>query len=628
MTRHLTPKAALLTAGFILLTVSANPAFAREPAQVNYQVLLLRQELSVQKNGAYTDSIDRVIQPLTMAGVQSQSQMQIGYPANFAQVHILEAYTETASGVKHPVPADAIYTQSSPDALSAPFLSDGRIQSVVFPAVAPGDTLHIRYTIHYDHPYLPGIYAISTLLAPNVPVSKAQIILHTPAAKKLYAAQQGDAWHAVSISPAKDAASRSFETSLSKVSYPPLGSPALTQYAPLAVISTAEHWTEVAKAYNQLATPAMQMTPELQKAAEHIAHGTTGLDAVKVIYHWMQKNIHSVSINYANAGFTPPSASSTLQRGVGDSNANAVLLCTLLGALHIEAVPAMISTSARFHPYPAVDPFAFGHFLVYVPAYHLFLDPTSRYAGIHSLPLEDAGRPVLITGKNPRMTQTPLPDLSLPLIDKHSQLRLSASGTMHDQTVEIRRGYAAQDIRSALMGSKGRMLMKGLRNGFYEQGDLGQLESIAFQNRKKLDQPLGLKTSAVKNGLFIPGHSVAMIMPTDTSIAKPLQAFTAESVRTTPSLINPSYMQSDISLKLPQGYQPAYLPKNIDVQTSVGSYSIHYALSGQTLKIDQRLKLPEFVISAKDYPALHQLAILSSSSTREGLLLVKGFTKR
>ncbi|WP_420313659.1 hypothetical protein, partial [Acidithiobacillus thiooxidans] len=38
-----------------------------------------------------------------MAGVQSQSQMQIGYPANFAQVHILEAYTETASGVKHPV---------------------------------------------------------------------------------------------------------------------------------------------------------------------------------------------------------------------------------------------------------------------------------------------------------------------------------------------------------------------------------------------------------------------------------------------------------------------------------------------------------------------------------------------
>ncbi|WP_031569401.1 hypothetical protein [Acidithiobacillus thiooxidans] len=49
MTRHLTPKAALLTAGFILLTVSANPAFAREPAQVNYQVLLLRQELSVQK---------------------------------------------------------------------------------------------------------------------------------------------------------------------------------------------------------------------------------------------------------------------------------------------------------------------------------------------------------------------------------------------------------------------------------------------------------------------------------------------------------------------------------------------------------------------------------------------------
>lgn len=622
MTRQILPKTVLFTAGCILMS-SANLALAREPAQVNYQILLLRQEISVQKNGAFTDSIDRVIQPLTMAGVQSQSQIQIGYPANFAQVHILDAYTETPSGSKHPVPASAIYTQSSPDALSAPFLSDGRIQSVVFPAVAPGDTLHIRYTIHYDHGYLPGIHAISTVLAPNVPVKQAQIILHAPAAQKLYAAQQGSAWQLEPAQKDKIGSSQTFRSSLTKVSYPPLGSPALTQYAPLAVISTTNQWTAVARAYNQLAAPALQITPELQKAATQIAGGATGMDAVKAIYHWLQKNIHSVSINYVNAGFTPPAASSTLQRGVGDSNANAALLCALLAGVHVEAVPALISTSARFHPYPGVDPLAFGHFLVYLPAYDLFLDPTSRYAGIHSLPLEDAGRPVLITGKNPRMTQTPAPDLSLPLIAKNTRLTLSAAGQMRDQTTELRRGYAAQDIRSALIGSQGRLLMKGLRNGFYEQGDLGKLESIAFQNRDHLDQPLGIKTHTIKDGLFIPGQRMAMIMPTDTAMAKPLQAFTADAGRNTPSLIHPSYMESHISLRLPRGYHPAYLPKNVDMQTAVGSYAIHYALQGQILHIDQRLKLPEFVISAKDYPDLHRLALLSSSSTREGLLLVK-----
>ncbi|WP_414041326.1 DUF3857 domain-containing protein [Acidithiobacillus sp. M4-SHS-6] len=627
MTRHILSKTVLFTAGCILMG-SANLALAREPAQVNYQVLLLRQKMTIQKNGAYTDSIDRVIQPLTMAGVQSQSQVKIGYPANFAQVHILEAYTETPSGSKYPVPANAIYTQSSPDALNAPFLSDGRIQSVVFPAVAPGDTLHIRYTIHYDHGYLPGIHAISTVLAPNVPVKQAQIILHAPASQKLYATRQGSAWQPGPVQKDKKGISQSFTTSLKNVSYPPLGSPALTQYAPQAVISTTAKWTTVAQAYDQLAAPALQITPELQKVAARITAGATGMDAVKAIYHWMQKNIHSVSINYANAGFTPPSASSTLQRGVGDSNANAVLLCALLRAVHVEAVPALISTSARFHPYPGVDPLAFGHFLAYIPAYDLFLDPTSRYAGIHSLPLEDAGRPVLITGKDPRMTHTPAPDLSLPLIDKHTRLTLSAAGQMLDQTTELRRGYAAQDIRSALIGSQGRLLMKGLRNGFYEQGDLGKLESIAFQNRKNLDRPLGIKIRAIKDGLFIPGPSMAMIMPTDTAMAKPLQAFTAEAERSTPSLINPSYMQSHISLKLPQGYQPAYLPKNVDVQTAIGGYAIHYALHGQTLHIDQRLKLPEFVISAKDYPDLHRLALLSSSSTREGLLLVKDKPKR
>ncbi len=618
-----TCKAAILTAVFALLTGSATSAVASNQAGVNFRILLMRQEMTVHKDGSYTDHIQRVIQPLTMAGVQSQSQMEIAYPANFAQVKILAAYTETAAGSKHPVPTDAIYTQSSADALSAPFLSDGRIKSVVFPSVAPGDTLHIRYTIHYDHPYLPGIYAVSALLAPNVPVNQAQVTLRAPNTQKISAAQQGSAWHKSAPSGVPEQHQITYETSLEKVSYAPLGSPALTQYAPLAVITTAPSWEAVAKAYDQIAAPARRLTPSLKKAAQKIAAGTTGMAAVQKIYHWMQKNMHSVSINYANAGFTPPSAASTLQRGVGDSNANATLLCTLLGALNIAAVPALISTNARFHEYPAVDPFAFGHFLVYIPAYRLFLDPSSRYAGIQSLPLEDAGRPVLITGNKARMTRTPMPDLSLPLIDKQSQLTLQASGNMLDQTREIRRGYAAQEIRSALIGSSGRLLMKGLRNSFYEQGDLGKLIHVAFQNRKDLDNPLGLKTSAQKDGLFIPGNSVAMVMPTDTDMAKPLQAFTAESSRKTPSMINPNYMQSVITLTLPQGYQPAYLPKNEELHTRIGEYLIHYSLSGQVLTIHQKLRLPEFIISAKNYPELHRLAILSSSSTREGLLLVR-----
>ncbi|MFA7496142.1 MAG: DUF3857 and transglutaminase domain-containing protein [Acidithiobacillus sp.] len=610
-----------MVTAFALLTCGT--ALAATKPQVNFRVILFKQEMTVHQNGSYTNTIERIIQPLTMAGVQSQSQMSIEYPANFAQVHIIHAYTENSSGTKYPVSPKAIYTQSSSGALSAPFLSDGRIKSVVFPNVAPGDTLHIRYHIHYDHAYLPGIYALSTLLAPNIPVTKAQIILNTMASQKIIGGQQGKVWQQSSPISVDGRNRLSYNAHLQKISYPPLGSPALSQYAPLAVLTTASTWKQVAQAYNQIAAPALRETPELRKTAETVTAGTSGIQAVKALYHWMQKNIHSISINYSNAGFTPPLANATLQRGVGDSNANTILLCALLRAVHIQAEPALISTSARFRTYPAVDPFAFGHFIVYLPSYGLFLDPTSRYAGVHSLPLQDANRPVLITGSAPKMMRTPGPDLSVPLIEKHTQLLLHANGDLQEKSTEIRRGYAAQEVRSALIGSKGRMLMKELRNNFYKQGNLGELQSIAFQNRKDLDKPLGLKTIAQEENVFIPGKKIAMMMPTDTSIARPLELFTADANRATPSLVKPTYLNSVITLRLPNHYHPAYLPQNNSLHTSIGNYSIHYALVGDILTIQQKLWLPHFIVSAQDYPQLHQLAIASSSNSRAGLLLLK-----
>ncbi|WP_369573395.1 DUF3857 domain-containing protein [Acidithiobacillus sp. IBUN Pt1247-S3] len=580
----------------------------------NYQLLQANSQITVQKNGSFSETVTRVIAPLTPAGVASQSQFSIFYPANFAHVQVLYAYTETPQKRRYLVPKDAEFSQSTAGALHAPFLSDGRQLSLVFPNVAPGDTLHVRYRIDYQHAYLPGIYAASMLIAPNIALLRGQVSLQVPAGEKIYSGVQGHHWHRHS-----DSNGESYSTQLLHVSYPPAGSPALSEFSPLAVLSTAPNWQVIAQAYNQLAQPAMRISPNIQNLARKIAGSDSGIAAVRKIYLWFQRHMHSVSVNYADAGFRPLAASATLARGLGDSNSNAALLCAMLHAVRIPAVPAMLSTNARFHLWPAPSPFAFSHFLVYLPQQKLFLDPSVRHHDIDQLPIADAGRPVLITGSQPQILRTPMPSLSTPLVVTRSTIQLHRNGDGNLLQTSWYRGYLAAQTRGGLAGLHGRLLWKSMASSFYTQGNLGQLQDIAFAQRRESQKPLGIRIRASTLGLFPPGKRIALT-PVNL-LDHGLLAFTGQTQRQQASLLTPTRQVSVTRLVLPTGYQPVFLPHDEALHSAVGDYRLTYRFLGKVLTIRQALTLPNFLVSAKDFPLLHQLATTCSRASRTVILL-------
>ena len=254
-------KAGITLAVFCSLFVLNNAQAATTlPAQVNYRVLLDHSTLIIHKNDSYTMQVERIVEPLNATGVQNQSQVNIAYPSNFAKLKIIKAYTEDPDGVRHPVIASEIFKQSTRSAIAAPFLSDGVNESVIFPAVSPGDTIHIQYDLTYAHPYLPGIYALSAVLDPGVMISKASIAMDTVQMKQfqIHQSSSGNGWQT---------GVDEFSGSVNKVSVPPLGTPAPSQYAGVAVLSTADNWKTLAEAYNQLAAPSSEVTPEIHAAA-------------------------------------------------------------------------------------------------------------------------------------------------------------------------------------------------------------------------------------------------------------------------------------------------------------------------------------------------------------------------
>lgn len=604
--------------GAALLATSAISHAAGKPAPVvNYQILRDRTVIQVHKNGSYTKTVTRIVQPLTTEGVQSSSQIAVAYPANFATAKVLYAYTETKSGKKLNVVPSAIFDQSAHSALTAPFLSDGKIQSLIFPAVHPGDVLHIKYQLTFAHPYLPGIYAAALVLSPSIPIKQATLELSVPPGMQVYAKTRGP-W-TVKKSGQTVTVTGSYQGAI----FPPLGSAAITQYAPMAVVTTSADWKDLADAYSKAAKSATTLTPTIKTVAHEAAQGATGLEAVQNIYRWMQQNIQTISVNYQSAGFVPPAASETLAKKLGDSNASATLLCALLRAENIKAVPALISQSPRFVPYPGVDPFAFSHFIVYVPAYGLYLDSHYRHAAADSIPIMDAGRPVLLTGADAKLTTTPGPDLHTVQYAMTDTMKLARSGELSGHSRQIAQGWRAAEKRAVLGDKVGRRLNNAVEASFYQQGNFGTISHFQIENRDDVNKPITVTYDFKKYGVLDGGSKGAMLIPSDHLIAGALAPFVDQAKRAVPTITKPQRIQYTLHLQLPLSMSPEFMPPGETVSTPIGDYAVTYTIKNHVLTVQKSLALKSFVVNPADYHYLHTLAIKALQNSHQVLLLKK-----
>ncbi len=607
-------------AGAVLIAASGLGFAANKPTAapvVNYKILRDATVITVNSNGSYTKTVTRIVEPLTIAGVQASSQIAVAYPANFATAKVLYAYTQTKSGKKLDVAPSAIFDQSAHSALTAPFLSDGKIQSLVFPAVHPGDVLHIKYQLTFAHPYLPGIYASALVLSPSVPIDQASLTLNVPANLHVYAKTRGP-WQVH-----RSAHSVTITGSYHGAIFPPLGSAAITQYAPMAVVTTSTHWKTLARAYTKAAEPALTLTQSIKDTAHTASKGASGEAAVANIYHWMQHHIQTISVNYQSAGFTPPAASETLAKKLGDSNASAALLVTLLSAENIKATPALISQNARFVPYPGVDPFAFNHFIVYVPAFHLYLDPRYRHAAATSIPIADGGRPVLLTGADAKLTTTPGPDLKTVQYGITDTMRLARSGELSGSSQQIAQGWRAAEKRAVLGDKTGRRLINAAESSFYQQGNFGAISNLRIANRSDLSKPIAVTYDFKKFGVLDGGHEGAMLIPSDHLIAGALAPFIDQSKRAVPTITQPQRIHYTLHLHLPISMSPDFMPKNRKVTTPIGDYAVTYSIKNHVLTVQKSLALKSFVVNPADYPYLHRLAIEALQNSHKVLLLKK-----
>jgi transglutaminase-like putative cysteine protease/tetratricopeptide (TPR) repeat protein len=349
--------------------------------------------------------------------------------------------------------------------------------------------------------------------------------------------------------------------------------------------STAESWEAVASHYRELTEPRIRKDDArpLISGLRAPANGQPSREHIAKVLERLHRQVRYTGVEFGEARLIPEYPAETLRRRFGDCKDKSTLLVAALRASGIDAYLALLS--AGNGPDVAAELPGLGmfdHAIVFIPARNageedLWIDATTEYARVGTLPAADANRLALVIrpGEN-RLIRTP----TLRAADNRQietrEFHLSEYGasrvvetTETHGTVELeyRGWYAGEDSRERLDS-----LQQYAENTYRARGVTSYTHtgSTDFSQpyRMKLeiaDAPVGstdLHSAAVGVNL----GSIAVRLP--TYFTEQLEDGASQKIRQHDVVFEPYTIEWRYRIHLPDGFRVRELPAN--TQQSMG----------------------------------------------------------
>ena len=362
------------------------------------------QHFTVDADGAYTLEVELVKRIVHATAVARNAEQAVSFNGSLDQLVAIEAWTTKPDGRRILVAPQQIRDQQESSSADAPMFQDTRLKVVIFPDVAAGDTLTLRYTLRRHTPLFPGQFEDFTVpsfhrhtdfrLTYDLPPS---MTLHADAAGFVPVAgehppgRRRHAWRYV------DGDNARIEQ----------GSVSYLDYGRRLAVSTFPDYPAFARAYHARAAAAAAPDNAIAQLAAEITQGLDDTQARAIaLSDWVRRNIRYVAVYLGPGGVVPHPAGSVLANRYGDCKDHAVLLQALLAAAGIPSSAALVNGDDAYR-LPGVPTLGvLNHVIVYLPQLQLFLDPTAETVAGGFLPTALLGKPVLLADSG-RFAVTP-----------------------------------------------------------------------------------------------------------------------------------------------------------------------------------------------------------------------------
>ena len=558
------------------------------------------QAYVVNADGSFVLDFELVSRINEERAIKPNAQRSVSFNRSLETVDIVEAYTQKADGRKVPVAADQIKEQQEQASAEAPMFQDSRVKVVIFPDVAVGDRMVLRYQRHRTTAMFPGQF--EDLYAPDFYENQQiHFTYDMPADMPLFADVRG--FKAAEPTTANGRKIYRWDLQPTEKNRVEVGSVAYTDYGQRLAVSTFTDYKQLAQAYAVRAQ--VEVTPAITQLAREL---TANLDSPRskalVLSDWVRKNIRYVAVYVGNGGVVPHAAQAVLDNRYGDCKDHVALLEALLKAVAIESSPALIN-AGNAYVLPQVPTLGvLNHVITYVPSLDLYLDSTATPISAGYLPLPELGKPVLLTQTGERK-QTPSRQPGK--VNTTMVFKVNTKGAAdftNDSTID---GWGAELNRfmlKAMQPADRNQLVQQVLSMFGQSGS-GVIETDALDSTANTFKfTLKGHTSNLVN---LPGPTgVPTLSSLAGGIGQSVFSLMAEKERTQ----NFSCLSSEISevarLEFPAKVKILAVPKAVSVKQAGFDYRSTYVKKANTVLITRQyvFSKPEILCSPEDFAAM------------------------
>ncbi len=355
---------------------------------------------------------------------------------------------------------------------------------------------------------------------------------------------------------------------------------------------------------------------------------TEGLDDVtakaRALYDFVVSDIRYEAWEFGVHGYKPYHTATVFDRGFGDCKDKAILLCTLLKEIGVQAAPVLIH-AGMLRPredlsLPLVSHFNHCIAVAQLPTGRLYVDGTAQFHSMGTIPDMDRGAKVLeVVDGRAELAEVPEAGPDENVLDEGFEVTVSPDGAAIIRGAVQATGTAGVEVR-ARFGNVGRR-EDAIAARFNDLFGKTRVTSSRFSDLRNLEEvPHYSFELSVPD--FLKRSGADWTAPV-TFFSRSLRSFAALETRRFDILLPPvEFVRFKLRYRLPSNLEPLAMPEPKSLDPPFGRYRRTVEVEGADLVIECEMCLSVRRVSAADYPAFREFC-LEISEAEEAILRLR-----
>lgn len=610
------------------LAAGINPKYASAPGLKEYpssDVLVLSEsrEYTVEPDGRVTESYFRAEKILTYQGMDLVGDPHVPFNKEAQEIKDYALTTYTPDGRTVEAKANSFNEMTPYELEKAPTYTAWREMVMTKVGLDLGAVVETRYVISDKRPWR-RFFDRTIYFGGLFPCLERVVKVTVPKDVALrYAFENGDA--RPDVGDAGSARSYTWHVNNSRQVDVRQADMEEREALPRLVVTTCKNWGEANAYAGALADKAIaQGSEEInRKTAELVKAAETAFGKVQAIHDYVAEDIPTVEWPAELAGFEPRPAAEVFRAGYGYALDKAVLLCAMLKRIGVEAAPAACALSLPgVNDVDAVPCLAqMDHILVHaaVDGKTLWLDPCAKLSERSQRDFQDYKGLPLTAGYGDLHVMPPPATASR--LETSLRVEMTKEFSFTGEGAFVFSGdystyYSTQGSQAALKAAAEEWL------GAVLPGAEVVSSNVNVMAPEQVSVAVTFKGAAKETAKGM--RSFATGLPVASIIAHPREIY--RLTREFP-LVLPFAGREEmrLSLKLPDGMKPAYIPGALKSSGPGGSATQEWSLDGNKIKMTLAVEIPGRVVKQADYPAFRDLCTsVAAESARTALFLDSG----